>query len=83
MKYLLFEKSAVEIIINDTALQSLEFPLSKMFIECIRESKNNLEMVGISYKIDKDGIIFCGKEATKTFLLFDLEKFKLIEKKTD
>lgn len=83
MKYILFEKSAVETIINDTALQSLEFPLSKMFIECIREGKSNLDMVGVAYKIDKDGIIFCGKKATKTFLLFDLEKCKLLEKTTD
>lgn len=83
MKYILFEKSAVETIINDTALQSLEFPLSKMFIECIREGKSNLDMVGVAYKIDKDGIIFCGKKATKTFLFFDLEKCKLLEKTTD
>lgn len=83
MKYLLFERSAVETIINNIALQSLEFPLSKVFIECIREGKTDLEMERVAYKIDKDGIVFCGKSATKIFLLFDLEKCKLLEKATD
>lgn len=83
MKYILFEKSAVETIINDTALQSLEFPLSKMFIESIREEKDNFDMVGIAYKKEKDGIIFCGKSVSKTFLFIDLEKCKVLEKTTD
>lgn len=83
MKYILFEKSAVEIIINATALQSLEFPLSKAFIECLRTGDDRFELKGIAYNIDKDGIIFCGKNASKTILLFDLEKCKLLDKTTD
>ena len=83
MKYILFEKSAVENIINATALQSLEFPLSKAFIECLRTGDDRFELKGIAYNIDKDGIIFCGKNASKIILLFDLEKCKLLEKTTD
>ena len=83
MKYILFEKSAIEIIINDTNLQSLEFSLSKLFIECIKNGKGNFEMLGVVNRVDKDGMIFCGKSVTKTFLLIDLEKCKLLERTND
>lgn len=83
MKYILFEKSAIEIIINDTNLQSLEFSLSKLFIECIKNGKGNFEMLGVVNKVDKDGMIFCGKSVTKTFLLIDLEQCKLLERTND
>ncbi len=83
MKYLLFEQSAVEAIINDTALQSSEFPTSKCFIDCIRNGSTNWHLDGVAYKVEKDGIVFCGKSALKTFLLFDLEHCKLLEKAND
>ncbi len=80
MKYLLFEKSAVESIINNPALQSMEFPLSKNFVAYLQEKTEDFFVKDISYIHDKDGIIFCGKESTKTFLLFDLEKCRILNK---
>lgn len=83
MKYILFEKSAVELIINNLALQSMEFLASEKFVNCLRGKSNDFLLKDISYKCEKDGIVFCGREATKTFLLFDLEKCRLLEKTDD
>lgn len=83
MRYILFEKSAVESIINDPVLQSMEFPLSKMFIKSLREGSEELQLDDIAVKKAKEGLIFCGKNASKVFLLFDLEKCKLLEKTND
>ncbi len=83
MKYLLFEKSAVESIINNPALQSMEFLLSKNFLAFLRGKTDDFFIKDITYITDKSGIIFCGKEATKTFLFFDLDKCKMMEKTND
>lgn len=83
MKYILFEKSAVELMINNPALQSMEFPASEKFVNFLREKSDDFLLKDISHRCEKEGIIFCGKEATKTFLLFDLEKCKMIEKTDD
>lgn len=80
MKYILFEKSAVELMINNLALQSMEFPVSEKFVNCLRGKSDVFVLKDISYRCEKDGIIFCGREATKTFLLFDLDKCRLLEK---
>lgn len=40
MKYILFEKSAVELMINNPALQSMEFPASEKFVNFLREKHN-------------------------------------------
>ena len=80
MKYLLFEKSAVESIINNPALQSMEYLLGKNFVAFLQGETDNFLIKDISYISNKDGIIFCGQESTKTFLLFDLEKCKIMEK---
>lgn len=83
MKYILFEKSAVELMINNPALQSMEFPASEKFVNFLREKSDDFLLKDISHRCEKEGIIFCGKEATKTFLLFDLEKCKMMEKTDD
>lgn len=83
MKYLLFEKSAVELMINNPALQSMEFLLSKNFLDCLRGKTDDFFIKDISHIRDKDGIIFCGKELSKTFLFFDLEKCKILKKTDD
>ncbi|MCM1500502.1 MAG: UvrD-helicase domain-containing protein [Clostridium sp.] len=83
MKYFLFEKSAVETLINNAALQSMEFSLSKNFVDYLQGKKDDFLIKDISHICDKDGIIFCGKESTKTFLLFDLEKCRILEKTDD
>lgn len=83
MKYILFEKSAVELLVNNPALQSLEYSLSVDFVNSLRDEKAELNLKGIAVKKEKDGLIFCGKEARKVFILFDLEKCKLLEKAND
>lgn len=83
MKYIMFEKSAVELIINNATLQSMEFVTCGKFINILRGKKEDFIIKDISYTYEKDGIIFCGKDATKTFLLFDLEKCKVMERTDD
>lgn len=83
MKYILFEKSAVEKLINESALQSLEFDLGKKFVRCIKGEKNAFFMRGLAVRVEKEGIIFCGKDVSKIFLLIDLEKCEVLKKASD
>lgn len=83
IKYILFEKSAVKLLVNNTALQSIEFPLSVSFINFLREENNELSLKDIVIKKDKEGIYFCGNELSKTFLTIDIEKSKLLELTND
>lgn len=78
MKYILFEKSAVEVLINKAELQSMEFQLSKSFIECIKEGEPNFILKEIAVKKTKSGVIFCGSSVSKTILLIDLTKCELL-----
>lgn len=82
MKYLLFEKSAVERLVSKTGFQSIEFPLGMELIDtvCGREYPEMLDSVCVKYERDK-GILFVGKECEKTFLLFDLTKCMLMQEK--
>ena len=82
IKYFLFEKSAVERLVNEPRMQSIEFELSKMFISCLKEGKD-FSLNGVLVKNTKNGIIFCGKDISKTFLLIDLEKCLLLEQTSE
>ena len=85
MKYLIFEKKAVEKLVNEHTLQSDDFENGKDFVDLIRGNRNNFSVSGISYKIenDKDGVIFCGRKPQKIFLFIDLEQSGLLEKTSD
>lgn len=83
MKYLTFEKSAIEEIINNYQLQSIEFQLASDLILYIRGDIDEWNIKNISAKRIKDGIIFAGTKLTKTIIVFDIEKSDLIEKCSD
>lgn len=74
VKYWLFEKTAVEILVNHPDMQSLEFEVGNKFIKYLKEETNEILLTGIATKRTKDGIIFAGGKLKKTFVLIDLEK---------
>ena len=53
MKYILFEKSAVELMINNPALQSMEFPASEKFVNFLREKSDDFLLKDISHRCEK------------------------------
>ena len=53
MKYILFEKSAVELMINNPALQSMEFPASEKFVNFLREKSDDFLLKDISHRFGK------------------------------
>lgn len=83
MKYILLEKSAIEELINNSQMQSIEFDLSRNFISCLKSgnTKNIIKTIGMMQT--KDGLLIIGKQLTKTFLLFDLDQCNIIEKCSD
>lgn len=83
MKYILLEKSAIEELINNIQMQSIEFDLCREFILCLRNgsAKNIIKTVGMVQT--KDGLLIGGRQLTRTFLLFDLEQCNIIEKCSD
>jgi len=83
MKFWVFEKSAVECIINEKFLQSYDFNLSQQFISYLRGTSESFYLKGLAIQRNKDGIVFCGKQGEKTFILFDLDLCKLLENTND
>lgn len=82
-KYILIEKSAVEFIVNDNFLQSIEYEKCKKFVSILRETENSLTISGIEILRLDAGLILCGKNIEKTFILFDLEQCKMLDKCND
>lgn len=84
MKYILFEKSAVETLAQQSEYQSVEFPYGKKFIDIIQEQTSDLELKDLYVGKDmKKGLVFSGKNHELSFLLFDLEQCKLLEKENN
>lgn len=83
MKYILLEKSAIEELINNVQMQSIEFDLSKEFISNLRNGidDNIINRIGIIRT--KDGMVIAGERLSRTFLLIDLEQCALFEKCND
>lgn len=79
MKYILIEKSAIEELINNVQMQSIEFDLSRDFILCLRNGDAKDIIKTVSMVKTKDGLLIGGKQLTKTFLLFDLEQCKIMK----
>lgn len=83
MKYILFEKSAIEEIIGKSEFQSIEFPCGKAFIDCIRNDSASFTNFYVYASKNDSGIIFSGKNATDNILVFDLEQSGLTDKVKD
>lgn len=75
MKYILFEKSAVEALISSRFLQTSEFFEGMNFAKVIRgEASTHNHIPNVSLIKHDEGCYFIGKEAAKTFLIIDVEK---------
>lgn len=83
MKYILFEKSAVELLISSRFLQTSEYTEGMNFARVIRGEESKLgNLPRISYQRDNEGCYFIGSEPTKTFLVVDLERSGLFQNVT-
>lgn len=83
MKYILLEKSAIEELINNTQMQSIEYDLCRGFIRDLREGRTESFIRKVGMIKTKDGILVGGRNLTKTFLVVDLEQCNIIEKCSD
>lgn len=82
-KYILIEQSAVEHIVNDNYLQSIEYEKCKMLVNVLRGNEAGTQISGLEIIETDLGLIICGKDVQKTFILFDLEQCKILEKCND
>lgn len=84
MKYILFEKSAVEHFVSRREYQSTEFYEGSQMIHYILGHDDNAAFFrnGVTQKTDK-GIMFVGSEQTKSILVIDLVQCKLLEVEKD
>lgn len=82
MKYLLFDKSAIELIIGSTKFQSTEFSIGYNFIQFITGKVDSFTVDGLFVKNVKDsGILFSGSSCDlKHILVFDLVQSGILEK---
>lgn len=81
MKYLLFDMSAVEKIVEKRELQSREFPLGSDFLDCILQKGTLPQIDGIFVKIIKEkGIIMSGGRFDGNIIVYDLQQSGLLEK---
>lgn len=82
MKYLLFEKSAIEVLVSKTDFQSIEFPLGMELIRAICGDYTSEKMDTVLVRPEKDkGVFFVGSKYSKMFLLFDLTQCKIMEER--
>ncbi|GJM80334.1 hypothetical protein HMSSN139_28300 [Paenibacillus sp. HMSSN-139] len=71
MKYILFEKSAVESLISSRFLQTSEFTEGMNFAKVLRSEDENLDKTpNVSIIKNDEGCYFIGQGATKTFSSF-------------
>lgn len=84
-KYLLFEKSAVEVLVNKIEFQSTEFSLGMELIEYIcgdkQSNKQGIQLGGLCICDSGQGTLFVGSACEKTFLLFDLVQCNILQER--
>ena len=83
MKYLLFEKSAIEYIISQREFQSIEYEIGKNFIKYIKNEVDDFKSFQLNTVKNKSGISFVGREMCNDILVFDLIQSGLLEKIVD
>lgn len=83
MRYIIFEKSAVERLVNEEYLQSYDYELSQHFIRFLKRETDEISLKKICVRTNEDGIFFCGEKVEKTFLMIDMEQCGMFEKSTD
>lgn len=78
MKYIAFDKSAIEYIASTKELQSIEFDEGRHLIDVLRERCEATSTEFLHINKTKSGMIFVGAQVTKYILVFDLEQSQLI-----
>ena len=80
MQYLLFEKSALELLVSKTEFQSTEFMLGQQFIDCVggHYEGNSLSQIFLQRDDSERGIQFIGHGCEKKFLLIDLTQCNIL-----
>lgn len=82
MNFLLFDRSAIEVLVSKSEYQSTEYYLGDLFMQVVL---GNVEerLEGLFHRRTDKGIVFSGKRCEFSFLLFDLKQSKLLEKEKD
>lgn len=82
MKYLLFDKSAIEYIIGCAEFQSTEFAIGSSFIDYLWGWNDSFAVDKLFVKkVEENGILFSGSGCDyKHFLVFDLVQSGLLDK---
>lgn len=81
MKFLLFEQSAIEILVSTTEFQSTDFSLGLELINHICGFGNSTFINDILVEHTPDGVYFVGKRCEKEFLLIDLVQCDILSEK--
>lgn len=83
MKFLLFERSAIETLVSVTEFQSVEFDLGSQFIKHICGEGEDTLLNGVIVGHTPDGVFFVGNRCEKEFFLIDLTQCNIfIEKES-
>lgn len=84
MKYILFEKSAIEIIIGNSEFQSIEFSSGQNLIDYIKNNDADFNYhCNIYAKKSSNGIIFSSRNISNNIIVFDLEQSELMNQVKD
>ncbi|MDE7167722.1 MAG: UvrD-helicase domain-containing protein [Clostridia bacterium] len=84
MKFVLFEKSAVELLATKAECQSTDYSVGKNLIDtilCLNDDKNYLS--GLCIETDTHGLYFIGKEKSSKILVIDLTYCNLLKVEKD
>lgn len=79
MKYIVFDRSAIECITRTKEMQSVEFEAGQKFIDTLREGRPDIITYELYVQYTKNGIIISGNNPTKYLFVIDLELSKLVE----
>lgn len=82
MDYILFEKSAIEVLVSKSEYQSTEYNLGNSFMKVVLE-RDSSKLEGLDALHSEKGLIISGKGCENSFLLFDLKQSRLLEKEKD
>ena len=83
MKYIAFDKSAIEYIASTKEMQSIEFAEGKLFIDIIRGTVRGESTESLYINYSKTGLFFVGAHPSKSILVFDLEQSEITQKETN
>lgn len=82
IKYLLIDKSAIEIIVRMQKLQSKDFLEGKRLVDTVR-GQNYTAIKNLFINKNKDGVIIAGSEVSKDIIVFDYTQCKILDDTTD